>query len=135
MQIYPTSARPSEIQRWPEPGPFRGGAVRFTRLLALLLCSLAPLAWGQVDLPDAGLPDASVGGTGSERASEEEEDSINNPCLSDLDCDRGLQCLNNRCTWRAWREATQEGCSAAPGAMVLLCAALLGRYFLVNLTK
>lgn len=135
MQIYPTSARPSEIQRWPTRAPLRLSPLRFTRLLALLLCSLAPLAWGQVDLPDAGLPDASVGGTGAERASEEEEDATNNPCLSDNDCDNGLQCKNSKCTWRPWREATQEGCSAAPGLMLFLGAALLGRYFLVNFTK
>ena len=69
-------------------------------------------ALAQADLPDAGLPDASVGGTGAERASEEEEDSTSNPCLSERDCDRGFACVNSRCTWRRYREATYEGCGA-----------------------
>lgn len=98
--------------------------MRFARLLALLLCSLAGLAWGQVDLPDAGLPDASVGGTGAERSSEEEEDATSNPCLSDRDCDHGLQCKNSKCTWRPWRDATVEGCTAAPGTVLVLGVAL-----------
>lgn len=89
-----------------------------------LLCLLSATAWAQADLPDAGLPDASVGGTGAERASEEEEDSTSNPCLSDRDCDRGLQCVNNKCTWRRYRDATFEGCDHT-GALVLGAALLL----------
>ena len=80
----------------------------------------------QADLPDAGLPDASVGGTGAERASEEEEDAISNPCLSDRDCDRGFACVNGKCTYRRFREATFEGCGAT-GGLWLAGALLLGR--------
>jgi hypothetical protein len=95
--------------------------LRWFALSAVLLA--ASVARAQADLPDAGLPDASVGGTGAERASEEEEDSTSNPCLSDRDCDRGLQCVNSKCTWRRYRDATFEGCDHT--AELMLAAALL----------
>lgn len=95
-------------------------------LLPLLLCLVSASAFAQADLPDAGLPDASVGGTGAERASEEEEDSLDNPCLSDRDCDHGLQCVKSKCTWRRYRDATFEGCdhtgALTLGAVLLLVA-------------
>lgn len=81
----------------------------------MLFAALPALAQ---DLPDAGLPDASVGETGAERASEE-EDTAATPCLSDRDCDRGLMCKQTRCVWRPWREATVEGCSSTGGLSVL----------------
>lgn len=92
--------------------------------LLLTVVSLAGVARAQADLPDAGLPDASVGGTGAERASEEEEDSTNNPCLSDRDCDHGLQCVKSRCTWRRFRDATLEGCDALPAQTLAVLGAL-----------
>lgn len=106
-------------------------------LLVTTLCATAALA--QADLPDAGLPDASVGGTGAERSSEEEDNSLSSPCLSDRDCDQGFQCVARTCKWRRYREATNEGCGAAPGAGLLAAALLLaarrGRHFLVKRTK
>lgn len=83
---------------------------------------LATVAWADADLPDAGLPDAAVGGTGAERASEEEEDSLTNPCLDDRDCDRGFQCLNAKCTYRPYRDAEFSFCGAAPALPLLLLA-------------
>lgn len=101
----------------------------------MLLWLIASPALGQADLPDAGLPDAAVGGTGAERASEEEEDSTSNPCLSDKDCDRGFACVNTRCSYRRYREATFDGCGATSiGGLWVLGAALLllRRNFLVK---
>lgn len=99
---------------------------------------LAGPALGQADLPDAGLPDASVGGTGAERASEEEDATLSTPCLSDRDCDRGFSCTNTKCTYRRYRDATFDGCGAnSTNALWVLGAALLlrRRYFLLKLTK
>lgn len=96
-------------------------------LLVFALLAAVP-AWADADLPDAGLPDASVGGTGAERASEEEEDSTDNPCLDDGDCDRGFQCLQARCTYRAYRDADFSFCGAAPSwPLILLALAALRR--------
>lgn len=90
----------------------------------------------QADLPDAGLPDASVGGTGAERASEEEEDALDHPCLLDRDCERGFLCEGGRCTWRRYRDATFVGCTAAtPGVSLVALAWLARRYFLAKRTK
>lgn len=109
-----------------------------TRWLFLLSLLALPVR-AQADLPDAGLPDAAVGGTGAERASEEEEDSLTNPCLSDRDCDQGFACVDRKCKWRRYRDATYEGCTAAPaGTLLVLGAALFAlrrRHFLVKRTK
>jgi len=92
----------------------------------LLLCLIAFPALGQADLPDAGLPDAAVGGTGAERASEEEDATLSDPCLSDKDCDRGFACVNSKCSYRRYREATFDGCGAETvGGLWVLGAALL----------
>lgn len=107
------------------------------RLVCLLLLVANPVL-AQADLPDAGLPDASVGGTGAERASEEEEDAISNPCLSDRNCDRGFACVNRKCTWQRYREATVEGCGAQSVTGLCVFSALLllrRRHFLVKFTK
>lgn len=88
----------------------------------LVFALLAAPAWADADLPDAGLPDASVGGTGAERASEEEEDATTNPCLDDGDCDRGFQCLNAACTYRPYRDAEFSFCGTAPALPLLLLA-------------
>ena len=79
----------------------------------------APVAWAQADLPDAGLPDASIGEEGAERGSEEQDTSSNATtiCLSSSDCDRGFQCIASHCVYRRFRDATEEGCvCSAPGA-------------------
>ncbi|MDP1830006.1 MAG: hypothetical protein Q8L48_42480 [Archangium sp.] len=107
------------------------------RLLVILL--LAGPVMAQADLPDAGLPDAAVGGTGAERDSEEEDATLSSPCLSERDCDRGFACNAGKCTWRRYREATYEGCGAqATTGLFVLGAALLfvrRRYFLLKFTK
>ncbi len=95
----------------------------------------ASAAWAQADLPDAGLPDASVGGTGAERASEEEEDSLDTPCLLERDCDQGFACESGRCTWRRWRDATFVGCSSAPALSGLALLLAARRYFFAKRTK
>ena len=94
------------------------------RPLLLLLCLAGP-AWAQADLPDAGLPDAALENSGAERASEEEDQGTSTPCLSDRDCDRGLQCVNATCRWQRYRDATFEGCSATGGAWLVGAAVLL----------
>ena len=92
----------------------------------LLLVLLAGPALAQADLPDAGLPDAAVGGTGADRDSEEEDATISAPCLSERDCDRGFACNAGKCTWRRYREATFDGCGAqATTGLFLLGAVLL----------
>lgn len=94
--------------------------------MSLLLASAA-FAQGHLpdDLPDAGLPDAAVGGTGAERASEEEEDETSNPCLQDRDCDHGFACVNSKCTYRRIRDATFEGCGAQVGTGLWVFGAVL----------
>ena len=97
---------------------------------------LSATAWAQgADLPDAGLPDASLGGTGAERSSEEEEDALDTPCLSDRECDQGFACLDGRCTWQRYRDATFVGCGSAPGLSLLALALAARGYFLVKRTK
>lgn len=94
------------------------------RFALLVVLFVAGAVRAQADLPDAGLPDASVGGTGAERASEEEEDATDNPCLSDRDCDHGFQCVQSKCRWRRYRDATFEGCDHT-GALMLGAVVLL----------
>lgn len=100
---------------------------------------LAGHALGQAELPDAGLPDASVGGSGAERATEEVDATTSDPCLSEKDCDRGFACVNSKCSYRRYREATFDGCGAmTTRGLWVLGAALLftrRRYFLLKLTK
>jgi hypothetical protein len=103
-----------------------------------LSCIWAATAAAQVDLPDAGLPDGSVGGSGAERASEEEEDGLDHPCVLDRDCDRGFRCEAGRCTWQRYRDATFVGCATATTTDPTLALGLLvlvRRYFLAKRTK
>ena len=106
-------------------------------LLFLLL--VAGPTWAQADLPDAGLPDAAVGGTGADRQTEEADSTIPTPCLSARDCDRGFACTNGACTYRRYREATYDGCGAEAVTGLWISGALLlltrRRYFLSNFTK
>jgi hypothetical protein len=105
----------------------------------LLFVLLAGAAWAQADLPDAGLPDAAVGGTGADRQTEEADSTVPTPCLSANDCDRGFACTNGTCTYQRYREATYDGCGAeAVGGLCVAGALLLlvrRRYFLSNFTK
>ena len=100
---------------------------------------IAAPALGQAELPDAGLPDASVGGSAPDQKTEEQDSTTSDPCLTDHDCDRGFSCVNSRCTYRRYREATYDGCGAnAIDGLWVLGATLLfvrRRYFFAKLTK
>jgi uncharacterized protein (TIGR03382 family) len=89
----------------------------------VLLC-LAGTARAQ-DLPDASLPDASVGAGGADHTSEENDPA--GACLASSDCDRGFTCRSGRCVYSRIIDATFTGCEAAgPGLLggVLGLAAL-----------
>ena len=87
---------------------------------------IAGPALGQAELPDAGLPDASVGGSAPDQKTEEGDSTTSDPCLTDHDCERGFSCVNTRCTYRRYREATYDGCGANTiGGLWVLGAALL----------
>ena len=108
----------------------------------LLLFLVAGTARAQADLPDAGLPDVVVGGTGAERMSEEEDATLSTPCLSSHDCDRGFACINSKCTYQRYRDATFDGCGAEATSGLWLSGALLlflrrrhSGFFLAKLTK
>ena len=91
----------------------------------LLLLLVAGRARAQADLPDAGLPDVVVGGTGAERMSEEEDATLSTPCLSARDCDRGFACVHSKCTWQRYRDATFDGCGAEATSGLWLSGAVL----------
>lgn len=91
-------------------------------LLALVVLS-APLALAQ-DLPDASLPDASVGMGGAEQGSEENDPGA--PCLSDRECDRGFTCRTGRCSPSPIKEAKCGGLEAS-GAMAAVGLVLARR--------
>lgn len=94
------------------------------RRLALSFALLtASLALAQ-DLPDAGLPDGSVGQGGADRASEE-SDTGGGPCLTSNECTMGFACVDARCVPAP---VTNAGCSAT----ALSAVAALGLLFLVR---
>ncbi len=101
---------------------YRGTVVLRSWLPWVLL--LAGPALGQ-SLPDASLPDASVGQGGADHTSEENDPS--GPCLASTECDHGLQCVNGRCVPQGIRDATFSCSGAAPVVPLALAAAALGR--------
>jgi hypothetical protein len=84
------------------------------RLLQLLFV-LSAVSVAAQELPDSGLPDASVGQGGAEQGSEE-NDPNNVPCVDSNTCANGFQCVNARCVPRPVKNV---GCSAVPGVLVL----------------
>lgn len=88
--------------------------------LFICLFGLCSAAWAQ-DLPDSGLPDASVEG-GSAQGTSEENDPQGGPCLESKDCSQGFACSAGRCVPV---KPKSVGCSAAPGLM-LGAAAVVG---------
>lgn len=94
-----------------------------TCLFVMLLGVAAPAS--AQDLPDAGLPDGSVGMSGADRETEEAE-TQGGPCLSSRDCGQGFGCEGQRCV--PTRPVT-VGCDAAPQGLVVLgaVAALIRR--------
>jgi hypothetical protein len=92
-------------------------------VLAVALCA-APPAWAQA--LDASVPDASVGQSGAEQTSEENDPNAS-PCLSSNACTGNFTCSGGRCVPRPFREAT-TGCQVAPaGALVALGLLLASR--------
>ena len=60
-------------------------------------------------------PDASVGNGGADQNTEEsDEDMSGGTCHLSRDCQRGFGCVDGRCRYVGFRQATQ-GCSAARG--------------------
>lgn len=82
-------------------------SLSLTAVAALLLA--APTAFAQ-DLPDASLPDASVGQGGADRGSEENE--TGGPCLDSRDCEGGFTCQAGRCVPGAVKTAGCGGTAA-----------------------
>ena len=96
------------------------------RCLVLAMALWGAAALGQ-DLPDASLPDASVGEGGADHTSEENDPG--GACLSAADCERGFTCRGGSCVPGGIRDAT-FGCGAAAGSGLvgsLLVAAALAR--------
>ena len=68
------------------------------------------------DIPDSGLPDGGVVGSGGAEQASPENDPNATSCLDAKACDMGFDCVNGRCVPRAVKNV---GCSAVPGALVL----------------
>lgn len=74
------------------------------------------------ELPDAGLPDGSVGMGGADQTNEEND--LGGPCVTSNECDRGFACTNGRCTPT---KVKNLGCASAGGELLLLAALLWAR--------
>ena len=94
------------------------------RRLALVFALLTTSVAAAQDLPDAGLPDGSVGQGGADRDSEE-SDMGGGPCLTSNECTMGFACVDARCVPSA---VTDVGCSTT----ALSAVAALGLLFLVR---
>ena len=88
----------------------------FILLMAVPMPSLAQ------ELPDSGLPDASVEG-GSAEGMTEENDPKGGPCLNSKDCSQGFACTAQRCVPVKPRNA---GCSSVPVVVLAAGALALG---------
>lgn len=88
---------------------------RAALLGALFLSSFATGALAQ-DLPDASLPDASVGGGGADMTSEENDQGV--PCLDSRDCEGRFTCDRGRCVPGSVKKVGCGG-TAALGTLVL----------------
>ena len=56
-----------------------------------------------------------------------EESDTPSGCNSDKDCDRGLKCDHNKCTWQQYRQATYIGCGGRALAAIAVGFLMLGR--------
>lgn len=90
------------------------------RLLPLLLVCSAFSAAAQ-DLPDSGLPDASVGQGGADRDNEE-GDGEGSMCVDSSTCATRLECAAGRCVPK---KTTIVGCSAVPALELFALSASL----------
>ena len=80
---------------------------------------------GGIEDLDASLPDASVGGGSADNTNPEQGDG--QPvvfCKLNRDCDRGFNCVDGKCTWSGYKDATNGGCSGAPELAGLSLGAL-----------
>ncbi|PZR04432.1 MAG: hypothetical protein DI536_34305 [Archangium gephyra] len=94
------------------------------RRLALSFALLATPVVTAQELPDAGLPDASVGEGGADRDTEE-ADTAGGPCLTSNECTMGFSCVDARCVPAP---VTNAGCSTATfPALATLGLLLLAR--------
>lgn len=91
------------------------------RILLLLVLTGASVSLAQ-DLPDAGLPDASVGQGGADQGSEENDP--NGACRSDRDCLGATECVSGSCKPAPVKEI---GCSSAPVLWLLPAVVALRR--------
>lgn len=96
---------------------------RAALLGALFFATLAPASRAQ-DLPDAALPDASVGEGGAGQSSEEND--TGSPCLDARDCTGGFTCDQGRCVPGTVKKVGCGG-TAALGTLVLGAGLLLTR--------
>lgn len=92
------------------------------RLVRLWLL-LAAFSVGAQELPDSGLPDASVGEGGADRGSEE-NDPTGMACLDAKSCGGTFACVNGRCVPRP---PVVVGCGAAPAGLAVLGLLAWGR--------
>ena len=81
--------------------------------------AVASPSWAQ-ELPDAGLPDGSVG-EGSAEGMSEENDPQGGPCLVSKDCAQGFGCVAQRCVPT---KPKTVGCASMPGSIPLALTAL-----------
>jgi uncharacterized protein (TIGR03382 family) len=93
------------------------------RTCLIMLMTVAMTTWAQ-DLPDSGLPDASVE-EGSAEGMSEENDPQGGPCLDSKDCSQGFACSGQRCIPV---KPKNLGCSALPpeAVPVAFVAAVVG---------
>jgi hypothetical protein len=89
------------------------------RVLFLLIL-LGAVSVAAQDLPDSGLPDASVGQGGADRDNEE-GDGEGSLCTDSSTCATRLQCVSGRCVPT---RVTNAGCSA--GGVGLAVSVLAG---------
>ena len=90
------------------------------RCLALIMVVWSGSAVAEPpDVPDPSMiPDASVGQGGAQQGNEESD--MAPACTSDNDCDRGLRCVQYKCTWQQYRQATFRGCGGKAMAVAAI---------------
>lgn len=99
------------------------------RVFLMALTLSASLGWaqdaGDVVLPDASVPDASIGEGGADRDQQEAEDKtgrVPTSCRDNDDCAQGFSCSQTRCVYTGVRRATGGGCLGAAPALLLTVA-------------
>ena len=99
-------------------------SLRFAVLSALLIgvAAFADEDGGQI--PDASLPDASVGQGGADRDNpESDEDMTPTTCQFDRDCSSNFHCLSGKCTYAGPRQI--GGCFGGSAALAIPAVGLL----------